>query len=347
MDRYDEPHPDQRCSNCDAALNGAYCHACGQAAHLHRSLLHLTEELLHGVAHFDAKGWRTLPLLIARPGLLTRRYIDGQRTRYVSPLALFLFTVFLIFFVYSMTAGEAPATPLTVAQRTAVAAELRQSGAESKAELDRATTILAEARRTHTDERDAEIEAAVARSTQRITDRTVGTIHAALPSASGGTPAVSDTWKTQLAALDVHTGLAWLDARLHHQLSNPDLFLYKLKNTAYKFSFMLIPISLPFLWLMFVGRPGIAVYDHAVFALYSLSFMSLLFASATLLATIGMASVASFLVIGIPPIHMFAQLRETYRLRTGAALWRTIVLLGVAGSCFALFLVFITLVILH
>src|SRR5439155_7755576 len=59
-----------------------------QAAHLHRSLWHLGEELLHGLLHFDAKGWRTLPLLIGRPGLLTRRYIDGQRARYVSPLAL-------------------------------------------------------------------------------------------------------------------------------------------------------------------------------------------------------------------------------------------------------------------
>jgi hypothetical protein len=53
-------------------------------------LLHLTEEVLHGVLHFETKGWRTLPLLVARPGLLTRRYIDGQRTRYVPPLHMFV-----------------------------------------------------------------------------------------------------------------------------------------------------------------------------------------------------------------------------------------------------------------
>src|SRR5579863_3982744 len=79
------------CANCGSTLNGRYCHSCGQAAHLHRSLLHLLEELIHSVLHFDAKGWRTLPLLVVRPGVLTRRYIDGQRMRYVSPLALFLF----------------------------------------------------------------------------------------------------------------------------------------------------------------------------------------------------------------------------------------------------------------
>ena len=52
-------HDGAICRNCGAALQGAYCHACGQSAHLHRSLLHLVEEVLHGVRHFDAKGGRT------------------------------------------------------------------------------------------------------------------------------------------------------------------------------------------------------------------------------------------------------------------------------------------------
>jgi hypothetical protein len=63
------------CLNCGAALGGAYYPRCGQAAHLHRSLLHLSEEFMHGVLHFDAKGFHTVPLLFFRPGLLTRRYM--------------------------------------------------------------------------------------------------------------------------------------------------------------------------------------------------------------------------------------------------------------------------------
>src|SRR5262245_52243204 len=82
-------HAGTRCANCDTRLAGPYCHRCGQTAHVHRSLLHIAEEAVHGILHFDSKSWRTLPLLIARPGLLTRRYIEGQRARYVSPLALF------------------------------------------------------------------------------------------------------------------------------------------------------------------------------------------------------------------------------------------------------------------
>ena len=60
------------CANCGAPLQGAYCHACGQAAHPHRSLVHVFEEFLHGILHFDTKAWRTLPMLAFRPGTLTR-----------------------------------------------------------------------------------------------------------------------------------------------------------------------------------------------------------------------------------------------------------------------------------
>jgi hypothetical protein len=342
--------PIQNCSNCGALLTGRYCHACGQAGHIHRSLLHLVEEVLHNVLHFDAKGWRTLPLLIARPGVLTRRYIDGQRTRYVSPLALFLFSVFLMFFVFSMTAGNAPSTPDSSAQRANAKADLDKSIAEDNAEVARAATALAQARRTGVDVEDAESALAQAKSNARIAEMTARAVNVALSASAGGAPtgaaahAPPDSWQAQLAALNIPTGFAALDVKLHHQLQNPDLFFYKLKNTAYKLSFMLIPISLPFLWLMFIGRRDIAVYDHAVLSLYSLSFMSLLFITIALLGAMGVGSLLGFMVVIVPPVHMFVQLRETYRLGIFAALWRTLALLCVAGTAFILFLLFIVMI---
>ena len=85
------------CADCGTETVGKFCHNCGNASHVHRTLLHLGEELLHGVMHFDSRTWRTLPLLVFRPGRLTREWCQGKRTRYVSPLAVFLFTVFVMF----------------------------------------------------------------------------------------------------------------------------------------------------------------------------------------------------------------------------------------------------------
>src|SRR3954452_3302269 len=95
------------CLNFGALLNGPYCGQCGQHAHVHRTLQAFFHDFAHGVLHFEGKIWRTLPLLVWKPGELTRRYIDGQRASFVSPIALFLFCVFLMFAVIGLTSSSA------------------------------------------------------------------------------------------------------------------------------------------------------------------------------------------------------------------------------------------------
>ena len=105
----DDGHTHEKsCLNCGTELAGDYCHACGQRAHVHRTLHAFWHDLLHGVLHFEGKIWHTLPLLAWRPGELTRRYIDGERAKFVSPMALFLFSVFLMFAVASFSGGLSP-----------------------------------------------------------------------------------------------------------------------------------------------------------------------------------------------------------------------------------------------
>jgi hypothetical protein len=60
-----------------------------------------------------------------------------------------------------------------------------------------------------------------------------------------------------------------------------------------------------------------------------------------LLALVGMSALAVTLLLLVPPLHMFLQLRETYRLGLFGSLWRTVMLIGIAGTAFLLFLVFI------
>ena len=96
------------CLNCGTVLVGSHCHGCGQRGHVHKTLGAFFHDLLHGVLHFEGKMWRTLPLLAWRPGKLTREYIDGRRASYVSPIAVFLFVIFLFFAIFSaIGAGSA------------------------------------------------------------------------------------------------------------------------------------------------------------------------------------------------------------------------------------------------
>ena len=98
-------HASSPCKNCGAGTQGNYCQQCGQATHLHvpsaREFLH--EFIAHYVA-LEGKLWKSLGLLIVKPGFLTCEYIGGRRVRYLEPLRLYL-TFSIIFFALFKFSG--------------------------------------------------------------------------------------------------------------------------------------------------------------------------------------------------------------------------------------------------
>ena len=85
------------CLNCGAALQGKFCHACGQkAASGHLGMHDFAHEAAHEFLHLDGKILKTVKMLIIRPGELTREFLAGRRARYISPVRLYL-TFSLIF----------------------------------------------------------------------------------------------------------------------------------------------------------------------------------------------------------------------------------------------------------
>ena len=102
----------------------------------------------------------------------------------------------------------------------------------------------------------------------------------------------------------------------------------------------MIPLSVPFLWLLFPFSRQFKVYDHVVFVTYSLSFMSLLVAIGSLLAFAGAGGIAAALLV-IPPVHIFRQLSGAYELGWWGALWRTIALVLAAIMVLGLFVLLI------
>src|SRR4029079_19228154 len=100
----DKGHTQEKsCLNCGVPLTGPYFAACGQKAHVHRALPRFLQDFASGMLNFEGKFWRTLPMLALRPGEMTRRYIAGERARFISPVALYLFTVFVMFAVLNFS----------------------------------------------------------------------------------------------------------------------------------------------------------------------------------------------------------------------------------------------------
>ena len=305
---------ESECLNCGARLLGPHCHQCGQEAHLHRTVGALFHDLLHGALHFEGKTFRTLPALILRPGELTRRYIAGERKRFVSPMAMFLFSIFMMFAVFQAVGLSAPSDLKWDADAPAELQAARQDAAAERAELKDALAG-AEAgsdryRRLEQRISDADLEIAGI-------DEAIGILGAtgAETAATGGASAPNEEQR------------GYWDHVYDKWEKNPGLMLYKLQSNGYKFSWMLIPISVPFLWLLFFWKRQFGAYDHAVFVTYSIAFMSLLFIALSVIFKLGVSSfVWGALLLIIPPLHIYRQLRGAYGLSRFSALWRLTVI---------------------
>ena len=155
----------------------------------------------------------------------------------------------------------------------------------------------------------------------------------------------SGSWQAQVADIASSVGTDGqtngLTKTVAKKLKNPDLALYKLQQTIYKFAFLLVPLSIPFVALMFLWKRGFTLYDHGVFVLYSLTFMSLLLMAVVLVATTlkGAGAAAGTIAALIVPAHMFAQLKGAYSLKVFSTLWRTMALLIFCEIAATLFIV--------
>ena len=302
------------CLNCGAPLVGPHCHACGQAAHVHKTLAAFFHDVAHGVFHFEGKIWRTLPLLAWRPGRLTREYIDGRRASYVSPIALFLFVTFLTFAVFN-----AIGNPIALGDVVKVDGKKQDIATAERDIATRLTRLRSERRAAlaaggSTAVIDGQIDSA---ERERKVVRAIG---------SGDLTEVTKS----IAATPATGERTGIDALWRKAKQNPELLIYKLQANAYKYSWLLIPISVPFVWLLFAWRRRFGLYDHTVFVTYSLCFMMALL----IVASIGAAEgVAALVVIPVlyAPFHLYRQLRETYALGRGGAIVRTVALLAFAA----------------
>ncbi len=106
-----EPDPDPKaCANCGQAFSTPppkFCPACGQESRVRAPrLVEFLQQF--GGAYFSTEGalWRTLKLLLTKPGELTVRYLAGQRKHYVLPLRLYLTISVLVLVLMRTVAGS-------------------------------------------------------------------------------------------------------------------------------------------------------------------------------------------------------------------------------------------------
>lgn len=334
-------HTPARCLNCGASLDGPFCHSCGQKAHLHRSIGDFWHDFLHGVLHFDGKFWRTLPMLVWRPGELTRRYIHGERARFVSPLAVFLFAVFLTFAAFHNLGGDefmegvksgAEASQSNAREDGGIVVDIAKEHADQVAKLEQLEKEIA---RT----------AAAGEPTDKLTQELSESVDAVVALELLRPDLAKEREKKgpdggTINAREVYSDVPQIQHALEKFKKNPDLLFYKVQSYAYKYAWALIPISAAWMWLLYPFSRRYHFYDHIVFVTYSIAFM-MLFAVAILIAMALGASTTimmrCFIIFGI--VHIYRQLRGAYRGSRIGAIFRTVAVIVGCVIVLTLFMV--------
>lgn len=375
------------CLNCGTQLDRAFCPNCGQKAKVHRTLGAFWHDLIHGVFHFDGKIWRTLPMLVWHPGELTRRYAHGERAKFVSPLALFLFCVFVTYAsvnsLFPKSFGSEIETPASIAKNLAddqrdaekdlkeLQADLREAKAAGNntaaigvaIKLQTAKIAKIDSERQAATAKQQSTQAELEKERAEIRNKIAGLEADIAAAKKAGTPTVDleanlagermglrmlnnasvfveKGTDANLEDYDINLwGVEWLNQTAKHAIENPQLIMYKIQSSAYKYAWLLIIMSTPFVWLLFAGRRQHMLFDHAVFVTYSLCFMLLLttFGSIALRFEDWLPLTVIILTFA-PALHMYRQLKEAYVLTRFSALWRTAALSTFAAIVLTLFI---------
>jgi hypothetical protein len=91
---------DKRCLNCGHFVEERFCPNCGQEnieirRRFHQLFVHFFEDFIH----YDSQFWKTIKYLLFHPSRLTKEYFAGKRNSYVSPVKLYIFVSFIVFFI--------------------------------------------------------------------------------------------------------------------------------------------------------------------------------------------------------------------------------------------------------
>ncbi len=102
--RYELRYRSDQCLNCGHPLDVSdkYCPNCSQANSTKKlTLKDFLDEFFSGLINYDSKLLKTLTALLAKPGTITKDYINGKRVTYTNPFRFLLSLAFLYFLMFT------------------------------------------------------------------------------------------------------------------------------------------------------------------------------------------------------------------------------------------------------
>ncbi len=285
------------CLNCGNPLHEGdkYCGKCGQRTRGAKvPIKDFIGDFLQDYFTVDSKLFRSVLLLLSRPGKLTRSFNDGKRRRFIAPFRMYLFVSFVYFFLLSLTVKDS-----TVFE-----------GFDTARIKDTQLALLDSAFSSPTGEIDLEQLKARMDSVKNLEEE--GDIKISLDSAviNGGSD-LSDFW----------------NEHARRAADDPKSFMQSLFRVVSISLFFLLPLFALVLWFFHLKK-GLYYVQHLVHGVHLHTFVFTVF-SIYLLLNMWIENSAGGILSLIIFVYMIWSLKVVYSQSILAALIKTIAILFV------------------
>jgi len=287
------------CPNCGRDRPESFCAHCGQSDRDYaRALRSVAGEFLRETFEVDSRLFRTLKLLMFRPGRLTSEFSRNRRADFVSPVRLYIFASFVFFLLLSLMTdfGEANVMSRTDEDVATSATEEDQPDAAERADA---------AAELPTEEQLAAFRAALPPEQRRKADDIL-----ARPEGSFGRRVLL------FAALDGGVAeVGWVGRFLLlsgiDMLHDPSVIPRRLIANMPIAMFFLLPIF-GLILAVFHFRKRRFYVEHLVFAIHIQTFVFLIYSVALLLPDSGLSGWVATACLLVPYPYFIIAFRRYY-----------------------------------
>lgn len=263
------------CLNCGEEFfhDESYCPSCGQENKDSRMPLRVfLGDFFSSFLNFDAVFFRTVPVFLARPGLLTLAFNGGRRKSYIHPIKLYLLMSLFYFFVFGL-----------VVPRNALDVTVMSTEGKLTPEAERR---LAEIRVSLSEEELVEFDSVVNKGV-------IQTVKQLWPQSADVLGEEQLDWRTlKLMAIDpsvsdeefeevyagyrYHIGTKFSTSKIRAFIANSGLFISGVARNLPIMMFFLLPFFALILQLLYV-RGSFYFVEHLIHGLHLHSFAYLIY----------------------------------------------------------------------
>lgn len=318
------------CLNCKHPLDisDEYCSNCGQLNSTKKlSFNDFFNEFFAGILSYDSRFYRTLGVLLFKPGKISKDYIEGKRVRYANPYRFYLSASIIFFLLWTFPQDlESIETPDVV-----VPSELEGPQLDSLLTAERENNPALDSILTKNKTAAALVEKGINQKKEEAEEKE----DVYLPESTLDTMSFFNRLESKITIFSNHyeetevsnadealESLNYSNTALNHWLykktvdahvfiKNPGLFLSYFVSKLPFIIFFYLPVFALFIWLLYLRRP-FTYMEHLIFTFHNQTTWFVMFGFVLILEWIFQAGWFTGIFILIFLFYLYKAFRRFY-----------------------------------